>query len=74
MLVVFVQILIHSLRPAILTAVSEAVKQIIFPFTWQCVYILPLPLVMSDYLSAPLPFIIGLDSRWGKRPVVLRLF
>jgi hypothetical protein len=38
--------------------------QIIFPFYWQCPYILPLPLVMSDYLSAPLPFVIGLDSRF----------
>lgn len=38
--------------------------QIIFPFYWQCPYIPLCPIGMSDYLAAPLPFIIGLDSRF----------
>ena len=33
------KILVHSLRPDIVTLVCEAVKQIIFPFFWQCPYI-----------------------------------
>jgi hypothetical protein len=58
------KILLHSLRPAILTSVAEAVMQIIFPFYWQCPYIPLCPIGMSDYLAAPLPFVIGLDSRF----------
>ena len=55
---------VHSLRPAVLTSVAEAVMQIIFPFYWQCPYVPLCPIGMSDYLSAPLPFIMGLDSRF----------
>ncbi len=58
------KILLHSLRPAVLTSVAEALMQIIFPFYWQCPYIPLCPIVMSDYLAAPLPFVIGLDSRF----------
>ena len=57
-------ILIHSLRPAVLTSVAEALMQIIFPFIWQCPYIPLCPIGMSDYLSAPLPFVMGMDSRF----------
>ena len=39
--------------------------QIIFPFYWQCPYIPLCPIWMGlDYLAAPLPVIIGLDSRF----------
>ena len=38
--------------------------QILFPFYWQCPYVPLCPIGMSDYLSAPLPFIMGLDSRF----------
>ena len=58
------KILLHSLRPAVLTSVAEAVSQVIFPFYWQCPFIPLCPIGMSDYLAAPLPFIIGLDSRF----------
>ena len=46
--------------------------QIIFPFYWQCPYIPLCPIGMSDYLAAPLPFVVGLDSRFFdlvKKPV-----
>ncbi|TRY69064.1 hypothetical protein TCAL_04429 [Tigriopus californicus] len=56
------KILIHSHRPDVLTSVAEAVIQIIFPFYWQCPYIPLCPIGMSDYLSAPLPFVMGFDS------------
>ncbi len=58
------KLLIHSFRPDVLTSVAEAVMQIIFPFCWQCPYIPLCPIGMSDYLAAPLPFVIGLDSRF----------
>eukprot|EP00095_Tigriopus_kingsejongensis_P005877 snap_masked-scaffold38_size502422-processed-gene-3.3 protein:Tk05877 transcript:snap_masked-scaffold38_size502422-processed-gene-3.3-mRNA-1 annotation:"c-myc promoter-binding protein" len=57
-------ILIHSHRPDVLTSVAEAAMQIIFPFYWQCPYVPLCPIGMSDYLSAPLPFVMGFDSRF----------
>ncbi|XP_011785802.1 PREDICTED: DENN domain-containing protein 4C [Colobus angolensis palliatus] len=36
----------------------------IFPFQWQCPYIPLCPLSLAAVLSAPLPFIVGVDSRY----------
>ncbi|XP_049476031.1 DENN domain-containing protein 4C [Panthera uncia] len=58
------KILLHSLRPAVLTGVAEAVVAMIFPFQWQCPYIPLCPLSLAAVLSAPLPFIVGVDSRY----------
>ncbi|XP_029643627.1 C-myc promoter-binding protein isoform X2 [Octopus sinensis] len=58
------KILIHSLRPAVLTGVAEAVTTMIFPLHWQCPYIPLCPLGLSGVLSAPCPFIVGIDSRY----------
>ncbi|XP_053558626.1 LOW QUALITY PROTEIN: DENN domain-containing protein 4C [Bombina bombina] len=58
------KILLHSLRPAVLTGVAEAVVAMIFPFHWQCPYIPLCPLSLADMLSAPMPFIVGVDSRY----------
>lgn len=58
------KILIHSLRPDVLTSVAEAVAMLIFPFHWQCPYIPLCPLGLSDVLNAPMPFIVGVDSRY----------
>ncbi|XP_062558911.1 DENN domain-containing protein Crag isoform X2 [Armigeres subalbatus] len=58
------KILIHSLRPAILTAVAEAVSSFLFPFKWQCPYIPLCPLGLAEVLHAPLPYLIGVDSRF----------
>ncbi|MBN3317014.1 DEN4C protein, partial [Atractosteus spatula] len=58
------KILLHSLRPAVLTGVAEAVVAMIFPFQWQCPYIPLCPLSLAGVLSAPCPFIIGVDSRY----------
>ena len=38
--------------------------QIIFPFYWQYPYIPLCPIWMPDFLAAPLPVVIGLDSRF----------
>ncbi|XP_075979851.1 DENN domain-containing protein Crag isoform X4 [Anticarsia gemmatalis] len=58
------KILIHSLRPDTLTAVSEAVSTLLFPFKWQCPYIPLCPLGLAEVLHAPLPYLIGVDSRF----------
>ncbi|XP_041820417.1 DENN domain-containing protein 4C isoform X1 [Chelmon rostratus] len=58
------KILLHSLRPAVLTGVAEAVVAMIFPFQWQCPYIPLCPLSLADVLNAPCPFIVGVDSRY----------
>ena len=38
--------------------------QVVFPFHWQCPYIPLCPLQLSDFLHAPIPFLLGLDSRY----------
>ncbi|XP_061451053.1 C-myc promoter-binding protein isoform X2 [Rhineura floridana] len=58
------KILIHSLRPSVLTSVTEALVSMIFPFHWPCPYIPLCPLALADVLSAPCPFIVGVDSRY----------
>ncbi|KAF5895051.1 C-myc promoter-binding protein isoform X1, partial [Clarias magur] len=58
------KILVHSLRPAVLTSVTEALVSMIFPFHWPCPYIPLCPLALAAVLSAPCPFIVGVDSRY----------
>ncbi|VDK42926.1 unnamed protein product [Anisakis simplex] len=58
------KILVHSLRPWLLTAVCESVCALMFPFHWQCPYIPQCPLSLAGVLHAPLPFIAGVDSRY----------
>uniref|UniRef100_A0A8C2V6Q2 DENN domain containing 4C n=2 Tax=Chinchilla lanigera TaxID=34839 RepID=A0A8C2V6Q2_CHILA len=58
------KILLHSLRPAVLTGVAEAVVAMVFPLQWGCPYIPLCPLSLAAVLSAPLPFIVGVDSRY----------
>ncbi|XP_061768525.1 DENN domain-containing protein 4C isoform X1 [Nerophis ophidion] len=58
------KILLHSLRPAVLTGVAEAVVAMIFPFQWQCPYVPLCPLSLAGVLNAPVPFIVGVDSRY----------
>lgn len=57
------KILVHSLRPWLLTAVCESACALMFPFHWQCPYIPQCPLSLAGVLHAPLPFIAGVDSR-----------
>ncbi|CAG0919302.1 unnamed protein product, partial [Notodromas monacha] len=58
------KILLHSLRPNVLTSVAEALSMVIFPFQWQCPYIPLCPLGLANVLSAPMPFLVGVDSRY----------
>ncbi|XP_030397816.1 DENN domain-containing protein 4B isoform X2 [Gopherus evgoodei] len=58
------KLLIHSLRPDVLTSVSEALVSMIFPLRWQCPYIPLCPLTLADVLCAPVPFIVGIHSSY----------
>lgn len=42
------KILVHSLRPDVLTSVSEAISMILFPFKWQCPYVPLCPLGLAE--------------------------
>uniref|UniRef100_A0A8C2UYC3 DENN domain containing 4B n=1 Tax=Chinchilla lanigera TaxID=34839 RepID=A0A8C2UYC3_CHILA len=63
------KLLVHSLRPDLLTSVCEALVSMIFPLHWQCPYIPLCPLVLADVLSAPVPFIVGIHSKAEKKPL-----
>ncbi|XP_061573775.1 DENN domain-containing protein 4B-like [Cololabis saira] len=58
------KLLLHSLRPDVLTAVSEALVSMSFPLRWLCPYIPLCPLQMADVLLAPMPFIVGVHSSY----------
>ncbi|XP_068740243.1 C-myc promoter-binding protein-like [Montipora capricornis] len=58
------KILIHSLRPALMTSIAEALTTLLFPFSWQCPYVPLCPLGLNDVLDAPCPFVVGIDSRY----------
>ncbi|XP_040923572.2 DENN domain-containing protein 4B-like isoform X1 [Betta splendens] len=58
------KLLLHSLRPDVLTSVSEALVSISFPLRWLCPYIPLCPLQMADVLLAPMPFIVGVHSSY----------
>ncbi|KAM9310170.1 DENN domain-containing protein 4B isoform 1-T2 [Pholidichthys leucotaenia] len=58
------KLLLHSLRPDVLTSVSEAIVSMSFPLRWLCPYIPLCPLQMADILQAPMPFIVGVHSSY----------
>uniref|UniRef100_A0A8C1LTF5 DENN domain containing 4B n=1 Tax=Cyprinus carpio TaxID=7962 RepID=A0A8C1LTF5_CYPCA len=58
------KLLLHSLRPDVLTSVSEALVSMSFPLRWPCPYIPLCPLRMADVLCAPMPFIVGVHSSY----------
>ncbi|CAL8288152.1 unnamed protein product [Merluccius merluccius] len=58
------KLLLHSLRPDVLTSVSEALVSMTFPLHWPCPYIPLCPLQLADVLLAPMPFIVGIHSSY----------
>uniref|UniRef100_A0A8D3DI07 DENN domain containing 4B n=1 Tax=Scophthalmus maximus TaxID=52904 RepID=A0A8D3DI07_SCOMX len=58
------KLLLHSLRPDVLTSVSEALVSMSFPLRWLCPYIPLCPLQMADVLLAPMPFVVGVHSSY----------
>uniref|UniRef100_A0A914I9T6 C-myc promoter-binding protein n=1 Tax=Globodera rostochiensis TaxID=31243 RepID=A0A914I9T6_GLORO len=58
------KLLVHSLRPWLLTCVSETLCALMFPFSWNLPYIPQCPLPLAGIFHAPLSFMAGVDSRY----------
>ncbi|RWS17035.1 DENN domain-containing protein 1A-like protein, partial [Dinothrombium tinctorium] len=56
------RILITSKKLSRLSACVQAANSLIYPMHWQHIFIPVLPTSMLDYLSAPMPFLIGVPS------------
>lgn len=56
------RILITSRRLSRLSACVQAANALIYPMEWQHIYIPVLPNHLLDYLSAPMPFLIGVPA------------
>ncbi|KAI1300261.1 DENN domain-containing protein 1A [Halotydeus destructor] len=56
------RIVMTSKRLCRLTACVQAANSLIYPMFWQHIFIPVLPTNLLDYLSAPMPFLIGVPS------------
>ena len=56
--------LVHSVRPSVLTLACEALKTMIFPFIWSFPFIPFCPLNLSEAVHCPMGFIIGVDTAY----------
>jgi hypothetical protein len=56
------RILIHTIHLGLLTPVCEALCALMFPFTWEHVYIPFLPVNLIEYLHAPVPYLMGVHT------------
>ena len=57
-------VVVHSLRRAVLTGVVEALACLIFPLVWRYSYLPMCPLSLSVLVDAPGSFILGMDTRF----------
>lgn len=48
-----------------LMAVAEGITTLLFPFQWQHVYVPILPASLLHFLDAPVPYVMGLQSKEG---------
>ena len=56
------QVLLTSTQLSLLTTCSEILRSLLFPMTWSHAYIPVLPYFMIPILSAPMPFLCGIDK------------
>jgi hypothetical protein len=56
------RIVIVSKRLSRLAACVQAANSLIAPMIWQHIFIPILPLKLAEYLSAPMPFLIGVPA------------
>ena len=56
------RILVTSSRLSRLSACVQAANTLIYPMSWQHIFIPVLPAHLMDYLSAPMPFLIGVPG------------
>lgn len=45
--------------------VAESITALLFPFQWQHVYVPILPASLLQFLDAPVPYLMGLQSKGG---------
>ena len=56
------QVLLRSTNFHKLMVVAECITALLFPFSWQHVYVPILPASLHHFLDAPVPFIMGLHA------------
>ncbi|XP_028972780.2 DENN domain-containing protein 5B isoform X4 [Esox lucius] len=59
------QILLYSQDYQQLMTVAEGITTLLFPFQWQHVYVPILPASLLHFLDAPVPYLMGLQSKEG---------
>uniref|UniRef100_A0A3Q1FI09 DENN/MADD domain containing 5B n=1 Tax=Acanthochromis polyacanthus TaxID=80966 RepID=A0A3Q1FI09_9TELE len=59
------QILLYSQDYQRLMTVAESITTLLFPFQWQHVYVPILPASLLHFLDAPVPYLMGLQSKEG---------
>ncbi|XP_066561377.1 DENN domain-containing protein 5B isoform X8 [Amia ocellicauda] len=59
------QILLYSQDYQRLMTVAEGITALLFPFQWQHVYVPILPASLLHFLDAPVPYLMGLQSKEG---------
>ncbi|KDO24301.1 hypothetical protein SPRG_10376, partial [Saprolegnia parasitica CBS 223.65] len=58
------RIVVHSSHLSLLCPITESLKALLYPFRWQHPYVPMLPRILSEYLQAPLPYILGVQTSW----------
>ncbi|OQS00519.1 hypothetical protein ACHHYP_03448 [Achlya hypogyna] len=58
------RVVVHSAHLSLLCPVTESLKALLYPFRWQHPYVPMLPRILSEYLQAPLPYILGVQTAW----------
>jgi hypothetical protein len=56
------RIIITSKRLSSISACVQAANALIYPMHWQHIFIPILPSTLVDYLTAPMPFLIGVPA------------
>jgi hypothetical protein len=56
------RIIVKSKNPARLSACVQAANDLLYPLVWHHIFIPILPESLIDYLSAPMPFLIGVSE------------
>ena len=61
------RVIVTSKKVSRLTACIQAASSLLYPLTWQYLYIPVLPGPMIDFLTAPVPFLMGVPDVTLKR-------
>lgn len=57
------KVVLQAKQTHVLTMAAETLSALLFPFSWQHVYIPILPANLLDILQAPVPYLIGIDEQ-----------